>query len=173
MVKRGLAIAWLSAVPIFGQLADKLLAGPEHADIRWAITIPQPALTPFQRYATRISIRVDGKEIARRDGKGEFLFAAEFKDSSNRPFRTQSRVNLEDYQKATAQHELECAVQLFILPGDYEISLGVIEPSTEKSSVTHRTLHVAPLANDPLPGLWHGMPPVEFIDFPDAPDRWF
>ena len=176
---RGLAFLLIAAARGFAQdqaqdpAIDRLLAAPERADIRWAISIPSPTLTAFQRLSTRISIRVDGKEIAKREGKGEFLFAAEFKDSAHRTYRTQSRVNLQDYEKATSSQELECALQIFVLPGNYDLSLIVLEPATEKFSVAHRTLHVAPLSNDPLPDLWKRLRAVDFIDIPDAPDRWF
>jgi len=152
---------------------DRLLTGPERSDLKWAVTVPQPVLSNFQRLFTRISIRVDGKEIARRNGKGEFRFIARFTGAAGDPHWTQTRVDLENYRSATASHELECSVQAFILPGDYRVSIAAIDPASGEASVVHRTLHVAPLGNDPLPDAWKKMPPVEFIDVPEAPDRWF
>jgi hypothetical protein len=152
---------------------DRLLAGPERSEVRWAVSVPQPVLTPFQRLYTRISMRVDGKEIVKRNGNGEFLFAAEFRDSSQRVFHTQIRANLPEHHNATAQQELECAVQAFVLPGVYDVSLAVVETTTEKVSLTHRTLRVPPLSGDPLPDLWQRLPEIEFVDVVEPPDDWY
>jgi hypothetical protein len=168
-------LLFLAAGPLLAQdpPLDRLLAGPERTDLRWTVSIPPAALSNFQRLWVRIAIRVDGKEIEKRNGTGAFLFAAEFRDSADKPYRTQIRVDLNDYQKATAQHELECVLQAFVLPGVYNLSLAAIEPSTEKLSLTHRTLRVAPLNNDPLPDAWRDFPAVDFIDIPELPDGWF
>ncbi len=118
-------------------------------------------------------MRVDGKEISNRNRKGELVFMAEFRDASKKPYRSTMKVNLEEYSKANSHHELECVLHAFVLPGEYDLSLGVFEPATEKRSVTHRVLHVPAPANDPLPELWAKLPPVQFVDLPEPPDRWF
>jgi hypothetical protein len=142
-------------------------------DLRWTVNVGTPALSSFQRLILHVTMRIDGKEIADRGGKGEFIFSAEFKDSSSQTYRTQSKVNLAEYSKATAHHELECDVRAFILPGSYELTLSVTDAATKQRSVNRRIINVPPLSNDPLPDLWKGLPAVEFLDIPDTPDRWF
>jgi hypothetical protein len=175
VMRAGSLSCLLLATPLLAQMAalDRMLAGPERADLRWTVNIPPAALSNFQRLSIRMSVRVDGKEIAIRNGKGAFLFAAELRDASNTPYRTHIKVDLADYEKATSQHELECVLHAFVLPGVYNVSLAAIELSTEKLSLTHRTVKVAALSTDPLPDAWRDLPPVDFIDVPDEPDRWF
>src|SRR5262249_37005142 len=152
---------------------DRLLSGVDRTDLKWNVTVKAPALSNFQRLCTRISMRVDGQEITARNARGKFLFAAEFKDSGDHPFRTHTSVDLASYDKATAQNELECVVTAFVLPGNYTLTLAVIDPATEKFSLTHRTMRVAPVSGDPLPDIWKDAPGVEFVDVPDTPDVWF
>jgi len=172
MLSRVPALLWVALGPLAAQNGslDRL---PERSDLRWAISISPPVLSNFQRLRMRITIRIDGKEIESRKGRGEFVFAAEFRDASGNPFRTRTQVELSEYQKATSRHELECTLQAFVLPGDYRISLAVMESSTGQASVAHRAIHVSAPNNDPLPDAWRNLPAVEFIDAPDTPDLWF
>ncbi len=145
----------------------------DHNDLRWTVSITPPALSNFQRLLTRISIRVDGKEISDRGGKGEFVFYAAFRDSTGKTFRTRRNVDLQEYAKANSRTELECLLYAFVLPGTYDVTLAVVEPATRKRSETHRVLRVPGLNPDPMPELWRGLPAVEFVEMPDPPDRWF
>ena len=60
------------------------------------------------------------------------------------------------------------AVQsFFALPGDYQLSA-----TTGGHGATERKLHVPAFKNDPLPGMWTGLPAIEFIAPETDSGRW-
>jgi hypothetical protein len=164
-----------AAASLFGQThsIDRLLATPDRADLKWTVSVTPPMLSSFQRIWLRITIRVDGKEIEGKTGVGDLVFAAEFKDAAKKAYRTTKRVASAEFAQATSRNELECVLHSFVLPGSYETTLAVIDLKTQKRSVTHRTVRIAPPNGDPLPDMWRDLPAVDFMDLPDAPDRWF
>lgn len=150
---------------------DALLAGPDRADLRWSVTLGRPTLGAFQRIMTRISIRVDAKEIQQRHSEGVLVFVAEFQDAAKKTYRTHMQVGLS--QNVDASPYVGRGLQAFLLPGDYRLALAVFDPRSNQSSVTHRMLHVPLPKSDPLPNAWRSLPAVEFVGMQDMPDRWF
>jgi hypothetical protein len=166
-----LLLAWPAICP--AQDSGRWHSGPERSEIRWTPEISPVFLSVYQRLWARIDIRVDGQEIADRKGKGRFVTWIEMKDHTGKAHSVYGKVDLEDFSRASSRHEIEYGTTVFLLPGSYQVSMAVEEPSTGKVSLAHRTLRVAPLTGDPMPDSWRDAPPVEFVTVPDPPDRWF
>src|SRR5580658_1845745 len=62
---------------------------------------------------------------------------------------------------------------LFLVPGDYRVSVAIFANATGEHNAVQRKLHVAPLKNDPLPGVWRDLPAVEFLPPAMLPDGWY
>src|SRR5579872_3032118 len=67
---------------------DQWLAQPEatgvktsdDARIRWTSRVSEPQLSTYQRLIVSVTAEVDGTQLAKRRGKGRFLFLAQVSD---------------------------------------------------------------------------------------------
>ncbi len=153
----------------FGQWA----AGPESSAIRWELHLLPPQLSVHQRLIERIQAVVPGGELSKRRGRGELVLLVRYEDADGRQWRTGSRINLATIQQAVKSQELTFTLAAFVRPGDYKVSVALLDTQTMEHSFARRTLHVAPLKGDPLPEAWNTLPPVEVLPAVDGPDSWF
>lgn len=151
---------------------DQWAAAPERSAIKWEVHLLPPRLSVHQRLVERIATIVPGAELEKRRGRGELVLLVRFEDSDGRQWRTGSRLNLVKVQQGVKSQELTFTTSAFIRPGDYKVSLALIDSNTMEHSFTRRTLHVAALKNDPLSEAWAGLPAVEMLPVIDAPDAW-
>ena len=54
---------------------DQWLSQADQSHMRWSVRISEPQLSTHQRLVSGIDIEVDGAELAKRRGKGQFLGA--------------------------------------------------------------------------------------------------
>ncbi len=151
---------------------EQWAAAPERAAIRWEVHLLPPQLSVHQRLIERIQTVVPGAELEKRRGRGELVLLVRFEDSDGRHWRTGSRLNLVKVQEGVKSDELTFTISAFVRPGEYKVLVALIDSKTMEHSFTRRTLHVAPLNNDPLPDAWAGLPPVEVLPVVDTPDAW-
>jgi len=93
----------------------------------------------------------------------------QFNDSQGRAYQTHKALDLQNMEEAAGKMSFIYSQDAFVLPGDYRISMGVLDTKTGDHSVAQRMLHVGPLKNDPLPAAWRDLPSVELLH--DAPDQ--
>ncbi len=63
---------------------------------------------------------------------------------------------------------------VFVLPGDYVLSVAICDSAGLQHSLAMKRLQVPALKSDALPGMWDGLPRVEFFrSGGDSPDGWF
>lgn len=151
---------------------EKWAAAPDRSAIKWEVHLSAPELSVHQRLVERIQTVVPGSELAKRRGRGELVLLIRFEDSDGRRWRAGSRLNLVKVQEGVKSEELTFTVAAFVRPGEYKVLVALIDSETMEHSFTRRTLHVAPLKNDPLPDSWAGLPPVEVLPVVDTPDAW-
>ncbi len=152
---------------------DQWVAAPEHSSIKWEISVLPAELSVHQRLLERIQTVVPGSELAKRRGRGELVLITRFEDSDGRQWRAGSRLNLTKVQAGVRSEELTFSTVAFVKPGEYKVTMALIDSGNMEHSVAHRTLHIAALHNDPLPDSWAGLPSVELIPALDGPDLWF
>jgi hypothetical protein len=160
--------AAFSSVPF----ADWLAKG-DRTDLRWTPHISGSELSIYQRLRVRISIRIDGSEIAARRNHDELVTLIQFASAHGGLYRTHKALDL---KKVTADLDAPDVLynqDTFVLPGDYDVALAVFDKQTSEYSLTQKTIHVSPLRHDPLPDAWRDLSPVEFVQDTDPPDVWF
>src|SRR5262249_25331034 len=81
--------------------------------------------------------------------------------------------DLEKVEEGLKSQDLTCTESVFVLPGEYSVALGIYLTATKEHAIKKDKLRVAPLKTDPLPDSWRDLPPVEFEEVVDPPDRWF
>ncbi|HZL56383.1 MAG TPA: hypothetical protein VFC21_04850 [Bryobacteraceae bacterium] len=142
--------------------------------IHWNVSIPPPELSRHQRLIVRVIAGVDGKELEKRRGAGEFISLIQYRDSAGHVWQNHTSIDLAQLQPGMQRQYLDIVSHAFVLPGDYTISVAICDSRTLEHSVTARKVHVDELKSDPLPGSWAGLPPVEFVSpIPDPPDAWY
>jgi hypothetical protein len=152
---------------------DQWLADGPRAQMRWTTHVETPRLTAHQRLSTRIDIMVDAKEIQKRRGRGEIVTFVQIEDTSGRRWRAHSTYSLRAIPADAKVHATLNLQEVYILPGDYTLTLAACDSKTREYSLTRRTLHVSPLRGDPLATSWRDLQPVEFVQRDEAPDSWF
>jgi hypothetical protein len=164
----GLADPAFSTIPFNQWLEQK-----QQTPIHWALRISEPALSAHQRLGVILNAQVDGAELARRRGGGKLLVLAQITDQQNRTWQNHVETDLEHVEEGIKSNNVVAAQSFFVLPGVYRVAVAIFDTASGEHNVIQRTLHVAPLKNDPLPNLWRDLPPVEFLTPEAVPDRWF
>ncbi|HXJ38070.1 MAG TPA: hypothetical protein VNH18_02260 [Bryobacteraceae bacterium] len=147
-------------------------AGQSH--IKWSVETPPPELSTHQRLLIRAVIRIDGRELEKRRGEGEFVVLLQTTDSAGQVWQIHTSVDLATMQPYMQNRDLYITHYAFVLPGDYTLAIAVCDSRTlEHSLVTHR-VHVDPVKDEPLPHAFDGLPTVEYVPPIDGtPDVWY
>ena len=163
-----------SADPFFSQIPfDQWLAQGDPSHLHWTVRLSDPRLSTHQRLVTEVSVQVDGAELARHRGKGQFLVLVQVTDEKGRVWQNHQKVDLEHMQEGMKTNTAVFSQLFFVLPGDYRVAIATFADATGEHSATQRKLHVSPLKNDPLPGAWRDLPAVEFLPLSMLPDGWY
>jgi hypothetical protein len=167
LAQSGLADPEFAKVPF-----AKWLEGTGQAQIKWSVRLRPPALSRFQRLATRVEVRVDGAELLRRS-KGSAVFLVQLTDDAGGVWQDHGTIEPQKVEDALGSSEVIYTESIFVVPGDYQVAVAVLFTETGEHAVRKEKLHVAPLKNDPLPQSWRDMPRVEFRPSVDPPDNWY
>lgn len=159
--------------PVFSQVPfEQWLTGSGETHMRWSATVTEPRLSPHQRLVANVIVQVDGAELARLRGKGQFLVLVQVTDNKGRLWQSHQEMDLEHIEAGMKGNNARFSQPFFVLPGDYRLSIAVYADATGDHSVLTRRLHVTALKNDPLPDAWRDLPAIEFIPSLNAPDTW-
>ncbi|HVW83969.1 MAG TPA: hypothetical protein VHB50_04790 [Bryobacteraceae bacterium] len=145
----------------------------EHSQIHWYTRVLPAHLSDHQRLTARIQIEIDAKEVAKRRGRGQLVTLLQIEDESGQQWRQHNSFSLSTIPPGVKPHSLLYSQDVFVLPGDYTISLAACDSRSSDYSFRRKSLHVAPLHGDPLPEAWRDLPAVEFVVPFGAPDFWF
>jgi hypothetical protein len=163
-----------SADPVFSQIPfEQWLSQGDQSHMRWTVRLSEPELSTHQRFITEVHVEVDGAELAKRRGKGQFLALVQVTDEKGRVWQNHQEMDLEHMQEGMKSNNAVFSQLLFVLPGDYRVSVAVFVNATGEHSALQRRLHVSPFKNDPLPGAWRDLPAVEFLPPAMLPDSWY
>src|SRR5258708_3020083 len=102
----------------------------------------------------------------KRQGQGRLLLLIQLPDPPGQVYQDHSSLSLDTVGPEANRTQLVYSQEAFVLPGDYQLSTGVLISETSEHAVLHRALHVDAFHHDPLPDAWRELPAVEFL--PDA-----
>jgi hypothetical protein len=163
-----------SADPVFSQIPfDRWLSQGDQSHMHWTARMSEPVLSTHQRLVAQAIVQVDGTELARRRGKGQFLVLVQVNDEQGRVWQNHQEMDLEHIEEGMKANDAVFSQRFFVLPGDYRVSIAIFANATGEHSLVRRKLHVTALKNDPLPGSWVDLPAVEFVTPSMPPDSWY
>jgi hypothetical protein len=168
LAQGGTADPAFSAVPF-----DHWLAEGDQTHFRWTARVSGAELSGHQRLLTKVEIEVDGAELVSRRGHGQLVMMIQFQDSAERVYQAHGSLDLTEVKDEAAKNNFNYALEAFVLPGDYRVSMVIFDSKTGEHSAVQKPLHVNALRNDPLPRAWKDLPAVELLQTMDAPDAWF
>jgi hypothetical protein len=163
-----------SADPAFSGIHfDQWFDESVQTTMKWTASVSEAQLSTHQRLFSRVEFKVDKEELAHRRGKGRLLLMTQVTDGNGGVWQHHSAVDLEPFTKVGKGGGEPYIQPFFVLPGDYTISLAVVDSGSGEHSVMRRKLHVTGLRNDPLPDAWRDLPAVEFLTPGEPPEIFF
>jgi hypothetical protein len=160
--------------PVFSTIPfDQWLSQGDQPHMRWNVRMSEPELSAHQRLAEQIFVEVDGDELVKRRGKGQFLMLLQLADEKGQTWQSHQGIDLEHIGEGMKANDALFSQVVFLLPGEYRVSIALLADATGEHSVIQRRLHVSPLKNDPLPAAWSDLPAVEIVPPSKPPDIWY
>lgn len=152
---------------------DRWLQGGDESQIRWTAHVLHPQLSTHQRLLAKVEIQIDGAELAKRRGKGQWVIFVRLKDEEDRLYQDHVTIDLVKIEEGIRNQNVTYVESAFVLPGDYRVAVALFDTATGEHSAKQERLHVPALKNDPLSDAWRDLPPVELIPHAEPPDSWY
>jgi hypothetical protein len=143
---------------------DRWAGEGDHQDIPWKIEIRPYGLSLHQRLRAYIGIALKRRELAKIPPQDRLLLLIQIVDSHGRHFRDYVMFHMKEWAPEIQKGELDIVWDMYMLPGDYQTTVMLVNAENGKHDVRSSALRVEPLKNDPLPNAWADLPPVEFLD---------
>lgn len=145
---------------------ESLLAGPDHADLPWKVQFLEPMLMYQQQYVLDIRARIPA-ELMDSVPNGVLHFGAKVADADGHWLPGIQYNKFEAVAKLGKSKDIECALAIYLRPGEYTIAMVAFESTTRKSNIVRTHVVIPTLQKDPLPELNEHLPAVEYpSEFP-------
>ena len=152
---------------------DEWVAGGKPGTFKWSMRVTKPQLSVHQRLFSQVEVVVDGGELAKRRGQGQFLFFVQITDANNHIYQDHGNIDLEKVEEGVKASNITFSDTAFFLPGLYRVDVALYATATKEYGVRKASLHVSPLAADPLAASWRDLPAVEVRPHEEPPDSWY
>src|ERR1022692_1761413 len=150
-----------------------LLAGTAGAQqLPFKVEMTPARLSNHQRLKSTITIRIDGRELAKRSGPGHMDVEIEIVDNKGIRYRSEGKVSLEEVDSAR-RDDVFFSQDVLVLPGHYTAYVSVGDTASGEGGAARHSFYAPPLPEDPLPRAWRDLPAVEFLPQSDAPEKWY
>src|SRR5215471_8439967 len=155
----------ISQQALFAEAAfDRWQAEGQREQVLWKVKLFPAKLSLHQRLGAGIEVHIPFEEIAARRNH-RITLLLQVTDSSRRRYRTCQILDLNETGPARTRgksQDVPFSWGMFVLPGDYDVEVALYDRTTGEHNFLRHKLNAFALANDPLPGSWHGLPSVEF-----------
>jgi hypothetical protein len=163
-----------SSDPEFAKVPfEQWLADSQPSPLKLTIRVFPAQLSVHQRLLARVDVTLDGAQLAPLRGQGEMVILFQLNDRENAAWQDHGSIDLQKMEEGVKGSNIVYSEYIFVLPGDYRISIAAYNTATRQHAVRKDKLHVPALKNDPLPELWRDLPAVEFRPVAEPPDAWY
>jgi hypothetical protein len=132
--------------------------------VPWKVMVESRGLSRDQRLVGLIYMELPHRKLAKFSQGDPITLLLQVSDAGGRNFRDYKLVNLKEVKPNARTGKIYIRWTLFVLPGDYKVTLALVGALNGKHNLKRLPLHVKPLKNDPLPESWTGLSAVEFPD---------
>jgi hypothetical protein len=169
-----LAIAFSGAARLCGQDAspEKIFAavpfdlwvkqGPAMA-IPWKVRIQPFGLSLHQRMRAHIDVQVARRELKNRPPDDRMVVLIQVTDAAGEQFRDYTLFRMKDVGAEIKKGEVDVYWNMYLLPGEYRVTVVLVDAAQGQHNLMQSQMHIERPRNDPLPGIWLGLPAVEFL----------
>jgi len=184
MTVRGPRFAWLSTIAVLLVFArpagaedvpvEKVFAAVPFAEwvkqgpqtkIPWKVQIVPAGLSLHQRLRAQIDVELKRRDLANIPPEGRILLLLEVTNAAGHAFRDYAFFQMKVLgEQQTKKGEIDFYWGMYVLPGEYKVTVALVDATSEEHNLAQKKLRVEPIKNDPLPEAWTGLPPVEFMD---------
>lgn len=152
---------------------DEWLAGRDPGRFHWSISVARPEFSFHQRLLSRITVKVDGKDMESRRGDGELVFFTQITDASGARYQNHHTVELRRLGGNIRSANLEYLQDVFLLPGDFQIAVALYDTRTGEHAVRRSAVHAAPVKWNLFAEAWRDLPAAEYVPSDEPPDSWY
>ncbi len=147
--------------------------GPATA-LSWKVLVQPNGLSLHQRMSVHIEVQMPRRELVKRPVDQQMIALVEITASTGERFRNYESFRMKEMEPAVRKGEIDVFWDAYMRPGEYHVTLALAIGDTGTHNLARRPLHVAPPKNDPIPGIWSGLPAVEFLESKlQGPDQMF
>jgi hypothetical protein len=160
--------------PSFAKIPfERWLSERESSTIRWTAGVSRPELSFHLRLATKVEVKVDGRDLETRRGDGRLVFLVQITGRDGARYQEHGSIELARLDEKIKSANLEYAQSAFVIPGEYKLAVALFDTGTGEHSVRQSEFRVTPPQRDLLPGAWRDLPAVEFIPTDEPPEGWY
>lgn len=152
---------------------DEWVASAKPGAFKWSMHVTKPQLSVHQRLFSQVEVVVDGGELAKRRGQGQFVFFIQITDAQKHIYQDHGNIDLEKLEEGVKASNITFSETAFFLPGDYRVDVALYATATKEYGVRKTSLRVSPLPADPFAASWRDLPPVEIRPHDEPPDSWY
>ena len=147
--------------------------GPVKA-LPWKVHIEQYGLSLQQRMRAHVDIELRRRDLANHRPEDRIVSLIQVTDAAGHEFRDYELFRMKDVGPEIRKGELEVFWDMYVLPGEYQVTVALVDAARGTHNLTQKHLRVEAPKNDPLPELWQGLPAVEFLSpYMEGPDAIF
>ncbi len=169
-----LTVLFFAAPPIHGQEVplEKVFGavpfdlwvkqGPVAA-IPWKVRILPFGLSVHQRMRAHIDVEVARRDLRNRPPDDRMIVLIQVTDAAGEQFRDYTLFRMQDVGPEIKKGEIDVYWNMYVLPGEYKVTVVLVDAAKGQHNLMQSQMHIEPPKNDPLPGIWLGLPAVEFL----------
>lgn len=151
---------------------DRWLSEGNQAHFHWGTSVGRAELSFHQRLVSDIEIKLDGRDLETRRHNGHLVFFVQITDREGARYQQHGAMELEKLAENVKAMEFRYEQRAFILPGDYQLAIVILDTGTGDHSASQSKFRVTEPRDLPTDS-WRDLPSVEFIVNHESPESWF
>ena len=131
--------------------------------IPWKVQVHNFGLSIHQRMRLHIDIVLQRRDLKDRPPDDRIVMLLQLTDAAGERFRDYTLFRMKDVAADMKKGVVDVYWNMYVLSGEYKVTVALVDAAKAAHNLMQTEIRVDPLKNDPLPGIWLGLPAVEFL----------